>query len=102
MKKTQVIIKIILPILAIILSVMAYYGLEDSGRQKATRHPYYIYFVMAILGLYIIVVFAAVFGKKWRKTLIYKAPLISGVLLLFMIINIVTSKTTIQIGRAHV
>ncbi|EOS26558.1 hypothetical protein C806_00968 [Lachnospiraceae bacterium 3-1] len=95
MKKTQVIIKIILPILAIILSVMAYYGLEDSGRQKATRHPYYIYFVMAILGLYIIVVFAAVFGKKWRKTLIYKAPLISGVLLLFMIINIVTSKTTI-------
>ena len=95
MKKIHVIIKLILPILAIILSVMTYYGLKDNGEQKATPYPYYIYFVMLILGLYVIVVLAAVFIKRWRKILIYKAPLIAGVLLLLMIINIATSKTTI-------
>ena len=80
MKKIHVIIKLILPILAIILSVMTYYGLKDNGEQKATPYPYYIYFVMLILGLYVIVVLAAVFIKRWRKILIYKAPLIACLL----------------------
>lgn len=95
MKKISNIIKLILPIAAIILSVLTYYGLEDSGLQKSTPYPYYIYFVLIVLGVYVIAVFTAVFVKRWREKLMYKAPLIAGILLLIMIINIISSKTTL-------
>ncbi len=95
MKKLISVIKLILPGLAILLSVAADYGLKDSGKQKATAHPYYIDLLLIVLGIYLLFVIASLFLKKVREKLVYKAPLLTGTILFIMIINILTAKTSI-------
>lgn len=95
MKKIAVIVKFALPVFAVLLSVAVYYGLKDSGIQKTAAYPYYIAFIGVVSGLYILAVIAAGIDKKWRKALLYKAPLITGALLLLMVINTLTTKTTL-------
>lgn len=41
MKRYINIIKLILPVIAVLLSVSTYYGFDDSGKQKSTEYPYY-------------------------------------------------------------
>lgn len=94
MKRYITIIKLILPIIAVLLSVAAYYGLNDNGKQKATEYPYYVYFILIVLGIYIIIAAASVFLRTLRSRLVHKAPLLTGIIIFIALINIITTKTT--------
>ncbi len=89
-----IIIKLILTIIAVLLSVAAYYGLNDNGKQKATEYPYYVYFILIVLGIYIIIAAASVFLRTLRSRLVHKAPLLTGIIIFIALINIITTKTT--------
>lgn len=95
MKRYITVIKLILPIIAVLLSVGAYYGLDDSGKQKATEHPYYVYFILIVSGIYLITAIASVFLKTLRAKIVDKAPFLTGAIIFIALINTVTAKTTI-------
>lgn len=95
MKKYINIIKLILPVIAVLLSIAAYYGFDDSGKQKATDYPYYVYLMLLILGIYFIFAIASIFLKKLRVKLLHKSPLLTGVIIFMALLNIITAKTTI-------
>lgn len=94
MKKYFNAVKLILPIIAVLISVAAYYGFDDNGKQKVTEYPYYIYFMLIVLGIYLIYAAVSVFLKKLRAGIINKAPLLAGVILFLAAVNVVTAKTT--------
>ncbi|MBQ8515435.1 MAG: ABC transporter permease subunit [Ruminococcus sp.] len=95
MKKYIIMIKLILPVLAVLLSVAAYYGLEDSGKQKTTEHPYYVYLLLIVLALYLLFAIVSIFVKKIRERLVYKAPLAAGTIAFIMFLNTIITKTTL-------
>ena len=79
--------------IAVLISLAAYYLLEDNGLQKSTAHPYYVWFVLLIGGVYLLALLGAFGFRTWRGKLLYKAPLLAGVIMLFAVINTVTTKT---------
>ncbi|MCC8110573.1 MAG: ABC transporter permease subunit [Ruminococcus sp.] len=89
------IIYLILPLIAVLLSAASYYGFADNGKQKSTVHPYYVYALVAFLGIYVIVFLISIFVKKLRQPLVNKAPFITGALVFIMLLQIVTGKTTL-------
>ncbi len=93
MKKSVSILKSIVPVIAVLISLAAYYLLEDNGLQKSTAHPYYVWFVLLIGGVYLLALLGAFGFRTWRGKLLYKAPLLAGVIMLFAVINTVTTKT---------
>lgn len=96
MKKRLVnLAKLILPIIAVILSILVYYGFEDNGKQKVTKYPYFVYFLLAFAGIYVIFLIVSVFAKKLHKKMIYKAPLYTGIVVFLALIEFLTAKTTI-------
>lgn len=95
MKKYINVIKFILPVLAVLLSIGAYYGIDDSGKQKTTEYPYYVYLMLIVSGIYIIFAIASVFLKNLREKIVHEIPLITGAVIFIALINIITAKTTI-------
>jgi NitT/TauT family transport system permease protein len=95
MKRYINLIKLLLPIPAVILSIIGYYGISDNGKQKATDYPYYVYLLLIIIGVYLLFAIISIFSTKIRKNLIYKAPLLTGTIVFFMILNLITTKTTL-------
>ena len=87
------ILKLILPILAVGISILLYYILVDNGRQKAAAHPYYIYFMLLFGTIYLLVVMISLFHKNLLIKVLYKAPFYTGIILVVNIINLVTTKT---------
>ena len=94
-EKTVVIIKLLLPFIAIAISVLVYYGAENNGKQKITEHPYYLYFIYAIGIVILAEILIGIFNRKIRTKIIYKAPLYTGVIVFLMFLNFIPSKTTI-------
>ncbi|MDE5770342.1 MAG: ABC transporter permease subunit [Ruminococcus sp.] len=95
MKRYITIIKLILPVIAVFLSVATYYGFDDSGKQKSTEYPYYVYLMLFVSGIYFIFAIASIFMKTLRAKIIHKAPLLTGTIIFMAFVNIVTAKTTI-------
>lgn len=95
MKRYITVIKLILPVIAVLFSVAAYYGFDDSGKQKATEYPYYVYLILFVLGIYLILVIASVFIKNLRDKILHKSPLLTGIIVFMAFLNIITAKTTI-------
>ena len=52
-KKLFAVLKLLLPFIAIAISVLVYYKVEDNGKQKKMAHPYYLYF-LALVGAVIL------------------------------------------------
>lgn len=76
----KTIIKLTLPVLIVLLSVGTDYGIADSGKQKPTEHPYYIYLLAVCLGMYLLLAIASVFSAKLKEGLVNHAPLLTGTL----------------------
>ncbi len=89
------VIYLLLPVAAILLSIASYYGIEDSGKQKESAYPYYIYALLIFLGIYAIVFLISIVVKKLRWPLLHKAPFLTGALIFVMLLQILTSKTTL-------
>lgn len=92
-RKIIYIVKILLPVFAVLVSFAAHYGLEDNGKQKAAKYPYYVLLLAILLGLYILFVLLSIFLTKIRIKISEKAPFFAGAVALFMVINILTTKT---------
>lgn len=82
-----------LPFLAILLSVLVYYQIPDNGKQKATDHPYYLYFIYLIGAVVLVEILLGFFFNKVRERVYEKAPLITGALVFMAFLNFVTTKT---------
>jgi len=93
MKKSLNILKLLLPLIAAGLTVITYYAVPDSGKQKPTDHPYFVYTVAAAAAVYILFGIVSVFHKKFRSSLAGQAPFITGTVIFLMILNIITTKT---------
>lgn len=88
-------LKLLLPFVAIAISVLAYYFIADSGKQKKTDHPYYLFLLGAIGAVFLIAVIAGLFKDSIRKDTIERAPLITGAIVFLLLLNIITTKTTL-------
>lgn len=77
------------------MSIAAYYGFADTGKQKATEKPYYVHLLAVILVVYALFLILSAFLKKVRKGVVHNAPLLTGILFFVMLINIITTKTEI-------
>lgn len=95
MKRYINLIKLILPVLAVLISAGLYYGIADSGKQKATEYPYYIIFILIISGIYLAFAVVSIFAKALRAKITDKAPLIAGGILFLAVLNTIVAKTTI-------
>lgn len=89
------IVKLILPFFAIAISFLAYYKIEDNGKQKITEHPYYLYFIVAIGIVILIEMILGIFIISIREKIVYKTPLLSGVIFFLLFLNFITTKTTL-------
>lgn len=93
-KKLFAVSKLLLPFIAIAISVLLYYSIEDNGKQKKTAHPYYLY-LLAVIGIVILIeIIAGLFVKSIKKRILHKAPFLTGVIVFLMLLNFVTTKTT--------
>lgn len=93
--KLFTILKLLLPYLAIAISVLVYYGLDDNGKQKKMEHPYYLY-LLAVIGVVLLVrMLVGIVNPRIRDKVIYKAPFITGVIVFLLILNYITSKTVL-------
>ena len=91
--KLGILIRLLLPYIAIGISVLVYYGVSDTGKQKKKDHPYYLYFI-GLIGLYILIgIIIGLFKKERLKKVVYKAPFYTGIIVFLLLLNFVTCKT---------
>lgn len=91
--KLGILIRLLLPYIAIGISILVYYGVSDTGKQKKMDHPYYLYFI-GLIGLYILIgIIIGLFKKERLKKVVYKAPFYTGIIVFLLLLNFVTSKT---------
>ncbi|MBR4819123.1 MAG: ABC transporter permease, partial [Clostridiales bacterium] len=93
-KKLFAVLKLLLPFVAIAISVLTYYKVEDNGKQKKTDHPYYLYFLAVIGAVILLEILIGLFNEKIRKRILYKAPFLTGVIVFLLLLNYITTKTT--------
>ena len=77
-KKLFAVLKLLLPFLAIAISVLIYYTVSDNGKQKKTDHPYYLFLLYAIGAVILIEILIGVFNKDIKKRILHKAPFLTG------------------------
>lgn len=94
-KKIYTVLKLALPVLAVLLSIAVYYGFQDSGKQKPAAHPYYVYLLLILLGIYLVAAVVSIFVAKVRIWLAYKAPFLTGSMLFFALLNFLITKTAL-------
>ena len=94
-KKLYAAIKLVLPFIAIALSILAYYGIANNGKQKQTEHPYYLWLIGAVGALILVEIVIGLFNIDIRKRILSKAPFLTGVIVFLLLLNVVTSKTTL-------
>lgn len=93
-KKLFAVTKLLLPFLAIAISVLLYYFIKDNGKQKKTAHPYYLYLLAVIGGVILLEIVIGFFVKDVQKRILHKAPFLTGVIVFLALLNYVTTKTT--------
>lgn len=92
-KKLFAVLKLLLPFLAIAISVLIYYTVSDNGKQKKTDHPYYLFLLYAIGAVILIEILIGVFNKDIKKRILHKAPFLTGVIVFLALLNFITTKT---------
>lgn len=95
MKKFIVVVKLIFPLIAVFLSIATYYGFDDSGKQKSTEQPYYVYFILIVSGIYLIFAVTSVFLKTLKAKILHRVPLLTETIIFIGLVNLITTKTTI-------
>ncbi|MCR5607579.1 MAG: ABC transporter permease subunit [Lachnospiraceae bacterium] len=95
-EKLLKILKLILPYIAIAVSILVYYKVGDNGKQKQMAHPYYIYFITLIGVLLLIAQIVSIFYSDIRDKVEYKTPFYTGVIVFLLVLNTITTKTTLH------
>ena len=74
-KKLFTVLKLLLPFIAIAISVLIYYNIENNGKQKKMDHPYYLYLLAVIGGVILLEILIGLFNEKIRKRIIPGNPI---------------------------
>ena len=95
--KIKNIIKKLLPIISLLAAYLVTLMPDSEYHVKANRFkvkikPYYTYFILILLAIYLFVFTLSFFIKKVNEVLIYKAAFYAGAVLVINIINLVISK----------
>lgn len=85
-------LKKVLPILSILFAILLHKVIPDSKLHPLASRPYYTYFLIAVLIIYLVFYVASFFRTKLEERLTEKAPLFAGAVLLINVINLVTVK----------
>ena len=94
-RKVIMAVKLLLPFVAIGISFLLYYLIDNNGKQKLTDHPYYLIFVSAVGGVILLEEVIGLFIPALKKRILHKAPFLTGVIIFMALLNTVTSKTTL-------
>ena len=94
MKKIRNIIVLILPFIAVGITILLYYNIADNGKQKKTEYPYFVNFLIVLVILYGVFLLIGFFAKNVKKKLIVKAPFYTGLAVFLCALNLITTKTT--------
>lgn len=95
LRKLLFVLRLAAPYIAIALSAVVYYGIADNGKQKSMSHPYYIYLLIVTGIVFGIAVIVSIFNRSAREKVVYKAPFITGVVVFLLLLNYLTTKTTV-------
>lgn len=93
-KKLFAVLKLLLPFIAIAISILIYYNVPNNGKQKQTAHPYYLYFIGVIGAVILLEILIGCFNHNIRKRILHKAPFLTGVIVFLLLLNFITTKTT--------
>ncbi|WP_455716419.1 ABC transporter permease [Anaerosporobacter sp.] len=85
-------LKKVLPILSILFAILLHKVIPDSKLHPLASKPYYTYFLIAVLIIYLVFYVTSFFRTKLEERLTEKAPLFAGAVLLINVINLVTVK----------
>ncbi len=92
-KKLKLYLTTSLPFLAAALSLVLYFAIPESGKQKQMPHPYYISFLLAAVIALAVCLIAGIFAKDFGAKLKGKLPLYAGLFFFLAILNTLVSKT---------
>lgn len=92
-KKLRLYLTTSLPFLAAALSLVLYFAIPESGKQKQMPHPYYIAFLLAAVIALAVCLIAGLFAKDFGAKLKGKLPLYAGLFFFLAILNTLVSKT---------
>lgn len=92
-KKLKLYLTTSLPFLAAALSLVLYFAIPESGKQKQMPHPYYIAFLLAAVIALAACLIAGLFAKNFGAKLKTKLPLYAGLFFFLAILNTLVSKT---------
>ena len=92
-KKLKLYLTTSLPFLAAALSLVLYFAIPESGKQKQMPHPYYIAFLLAAVIALAVCLIAGLFAKDFGAKLKTKLPLYAGLFFFLAILNTLVSKT---------
>ncbi len=94
-KKLKTVGTYALPFLAALLSVVLYFALPESGKQKKMPAPFYIWFLAAAVCALVIAIVAGCFAKDFGKKLYGKLPFYTGIITFLALLNTLVSKTAL-------
>ena len=92
-KKLKLYLTTSLPFLAAALSLVLYFAIPESGKQKQMPHPYYIAFLLAAVIALAVCLIAGLFAKDFGAKLKTKLTLYAGLFFFLAILNTLVSKT---------
>ena len=92
-KKLKLYLTTSLPFLAAALSLVLYFAIPESGKQKQMPHPYYIAFLLAAVIALAVCLIAGLFAKDFGAKLKGNLPLYAGLFFFLAILNTLVSKT---------
>ena len=83
----------ILPFFVIAISVVLYFVIPDTGKQKNMPAPYFVCFLVAFSILLLILIIAGIFFKNLEKKVFSKLPFFAGLISFLTVLNTIVSKT---------
>ncbi len=92
-KKIKKIVSIAAPFIATGISLLLYFLLPESGKQKAQPHPYYIYFLLAATAILALSIAAGFFAKDFGQKISGQLPFYAGVIVFLALLNTIVCKT---------
>lgn len=82
----------ILPIVSLIAALAVQIFMDNSRLQPKTSAPFFTYFLILFLAVYLVLFFGSFFIEELKIKLDNKGPFLAGVVLFINVLNIVTGK----------
>ncbi|MBP1736876.1 MAG: transporter, permease protein [Oscillospiraceae bacterium] len=95
MKRAIYYLKKLIPILSAAFALLLQVVLHNSEKQKEAERPYFTYFLILAVVIFLMLFVLSFRFKKLERKLVDAGPFYAGVLLFFNILNVITAKLTL-------